>query len=72
MSNKLKYCANCKYSRLTKEPYEQLKCINLVVLQNDYYELSNVRPSGKDCRDERRSTGFFSICGIKGKKFESK
>lgn len=72
MSKELKYCANCKYSLVTKEPYEKLKCINLEVLQDDPWEVSNIRPNGRNCDEERREKGFFSICGIKGKKFESK
>lgn len=72
MSKELKYCANCVYARMEKSPYDMLKCLNTYVLSNDAGELANVRPKGKDCTEERRQTGWFSVCGIKGKKFEKK
>lgn len=72
----IKYCLECKHSKIKKEPYDSLKCFNPLVNKNDVYMVSSTKGEGygSDCLDQRRYKAYFwmSGCGIQGRFWESK
>lgn len=70
---KLKYCVNCKWSRLETRHMQTLKCTHPIVNANDPYVLSAPVIDGRDCSNERRLKGYFFIaCGLRGKLYEAR
>jgi len=67
------FCAQCKFSAPDKTSSWNIRCHNLEVNRNDGWALGSADDMrGVDCTSERRTTGWFSICGIKGKQYEPK
>lgn len=62
-------CANCKWSAPIRD--WDLKCTHPIVNAGDPYYLSyGTQKLGSDCTDQRRQTGWFAKCGIKGRLYE--
>lgn len=67
------FCRDCKHSEADRTSPWQLRCHNPDVNRHDSWALaSSEQGRGTDCHTERRYTGWFSKCGIKGKLYEPK
>ena len=67
------FCRNCKHALPDKSSTWQLRCHNPDVNGKDSWALaaSDTVGRGSDCHTERGKTGFFAVCGMKGKKYEA-
>ena len=67
------FCNNCKFAEPDPSSTWQLRCHNPEVNRKDSWALgSGTVGRGTDCHTERGKTGWFAICGIKGKRYEPK
>lgn len=70
----IKYCTECKHSRIKTDPYNTLRCFNPLVNKDDTYMLASISGSGygTDCTEQRRHKVFFwsTGCGINGRYWE--
>ena len=67
------FCRDCKFSAPDQSSPWSLRCHNPEVNRHDSWALaSSDQGRGTDCTTERRATGWFLICGVKGKLYEPK
>lgn len=66
-----RYCSDCKYSIYFKD-HAELRCTNPYVNKENAWALAYRTHNGSQCYEERNKRGWFTICGIKGKKWEQK
>jgi hypothetical protein len=70
-----KLCQDCKYSNPEKNSPWANVCTHPKVLMSDSWALSRNfegAPPGSSCSEQRRRSGVFVPCGIKGKLWEQK
>lgn len=67
----VKFCKDCKWAVPNKTSNLELRCLNPVVNAKDAWALGQEQMSGTSCHSER-GRGFFSACGMKGRKWEQK
>jgi hypothetical protein len=68
----IKLCKDCKWSQEDKSSSWNLRCVNVEVNKKDAWALSSAGIfNGTNCHEERQGQ-WFSVCGMKGKKWEKK
>jgi hypothetical protein len=68
-------CLDCRHSKTDERSPWTHKCFHPKVVASDNWALAcnyEGKPCGSSCVDERRRTGWFAQCGIKGKLWEPK
>jgi hypothetical protein len=71
----VKFCADCKWSKTVDNSSWELRCMNPYINKDDSWALGKLNHNGSDCQSERAKKGiigFFSECGVKGKRWEQK
>lgn len=68
----IKTCKDCKFSKPDSTYDWELRCQNIEVNSKDAWALGSAKFKGKSAVEERRNTGFFAVCGMKGKLWEQK
>jgi len=66
-----KFCNTCEFL-VRKDGESFSRCMEPTVNKNNPWALAYHTSTGVDCYGERQKTGWFSICGMKGKKWQQK
>jgi hypothetical protein len=74
MKRPIVFCSNCQHGKPDPNATWNLRCHNPEVNRADGWALGSPYSAGRgtECTTERRKTGWFAVCGIKGKQYEEK
>ena len=65
------FCKDCNWVIPDGNAAWNLRCIHPTVNSKDSWALSSRgQTRGTDCSTERARTGWFAVCGMRGKKWE--